>query len=434
MPIKHNKSKTSVYRLFSCQKGGNADSWVTELDPSDRHKSSKNQCPNVFASAIVSSCGPVSGKEQVVLIFHPFIVFAALGPRLLPFSIPHPTRAPQSLSSMLVVLLFSACSGSTRNNPQHHFASLHFHLAFPHLASSSSPSSSSSLSASLPLSPSAFPPFFPHRLPSFSLPSPSLVVDWVSECLWQLCVVCNRAERLVWIQRWENLFMWEMHRWRQVSRRCGLPLAVIPHSGADRRSEMAKYARHSAQIPKQHATIQPMVCLCLFRFDRMILSVCVCVSSVCMCLQGSMLDQIPLPQARSRVHYRWAIEGRKATSYSLFLSHPSDLFLLYVKAVQRGTDPASNASPLRCVSGSNSSFSVFIRLSEAHRWVAFVSVNVWGVLSTLALSLQPCVFRRLVAPFVVSPWCTAKRYSNQALQLNNLCFLVRAELQSFRRM
>lgn len=49
--------------------------------------------------------------------------------------------------------------------------------------------------------------------PSFSL-SPSVVVDWVSECLWQLCVVCNRAERLVWIQRWENLFMWEMHRWR----------------------------------------------------------------------------------------------------------------------------------------------------------------------------------------------------------------------------
>lgn len=122
------------------------------------------------------------------------------------------------------------------------------------------------LTSSSPPSPSLSPlfSFFPLSSRS-SLPFPfplsfsfTVVVDWVSECLWQLCVVCNRAERLVWIQRWENLFMWEMHRWRQVSRRCGLSFAVILHSDPDRRSEMAKYARRSAQIPKLHPTIQPM--------------------------------------------------------------------------------------------------------------------------------------------------------------------------------
>ena len=118
--------------------------------------------------------------------------------------------------------------------------------------------------------------FFPLSSPSlFLFPFPlSVVVDWVSECLWQLCVVCNRAERLVWIQRWENLFMWEMHRWRQVSRRCGLSLAVIPHSGPDRRSEMAKYARRSAQIPKLHPTIRPM-CVCVY--SDLTERFCVCV-------------------------------------------------------------------------------------------------------------------------------------------------------------
>lgn len=108
------------------------------------------------------------------------------------------------------------------------------------------------------------------------------------------------------------------------------------------------------------------VCLCLFRFDRMLLCVCACMWSVCMCLQDSMLDQIPLPQAWSRVHYHWAIEGR-SPPVILFLSHPSDLFLFlwYVKSVQWGKNSASIAPP-RCVSSSNSSFSIFIPLSLVH--------------------------------------------------------------------
>lgn len=120
--------------------------------------------------------------------------------------------------------------------------------------------------------------FFPVSPSRFPLPSPSLVVDWVSECLWQLCVVCNRAERLVWIQRWRNLFMWEMHRWRQVSRRRRLSPAVTPHSGADRRSETAKYARHWALNP-QAARCDPtdgvFVFIQIWQND----SVCVCIWS-----------------------------------------------------------------------------------------------------------------------------------------------------------
>lgn len=34
-----------------------------------------------------------------------------------------------------------------------------------------------------------------------------VVVDDVSECLWQLCVMSNRAERLLRIKLFENLFM-----------------------------------------------------------------------------------------------------------------------------------------------------------------------------------------------------------------------------------
>lgn len=35
----------------------------------------------------------------------------------------------------------------------------------------------------------------------------AVVVDDVSECLWQLCVMSNRAERLLKIKLFENLFM-----------------------------------------------------------------------------------------------------------------------------------------------------------------------------------------------------------------------------------
>lgn len=238
---------------------------------------------------------------------------------------------PISLSSVLAIALFQEVPAQldrTRSTvPERWPSSQHFRLS---ISSQHLPRRCSCLAFSAFPSPSSAPPLsfsspfsvpFPFPL-SFSL---SLVVDWVSECLWQLCVVCNRAERLVWIQRWENLFMWEMHSWRQVSRRCGLSLAVILHSRPDRRSEMAKYARRFPQIPKLHPAIQPM-CVCVYSDLTewfcvwLCVTVCVCACVfVCMCLQDSILDLIPLPQAWSRVHYRWAIEGRKSTNYSLFI-------------------------------------------------------------------------------------------------------------------
>lgn len=194
------------------------------------------------------------------------ICLQPLAPRLLPLSFAHPTE-PTSLSFTPVVALLLGASCSARQNAEHSFRALALLSTF---SSQHLPRRCSCLAFSSPSSPSAalLPLCFPLSSPSLFIflslsLSLSVVVDWVSECLWQLCVVCNRAERLVWIQRWENLFMWEMHRWRQVSRRCRLSLAVILHSGSDRRSEMAKYARRSTQIPKLHPTIQPM-CVCVY--------------------------------------------------------------------------------------------------------------------------------------------------------------------------
>lgn len=187
---------------------------------------------------------------------------------------------------MLVVVVLLGGSCSARQNAEHSFGALALLSTF---SSQHLPWHCSCLALSSAPSPSA-PPFpFSSFLPFFLSPFPSLflslsvVVDWVSECLWQLCVVCNRAERLVWIQRWENLFMWEMHRWRQVSRRCWLSLAVIPHSGPDRRSEMAKYARRSPQIPKQQPTIQPM-CVCVYSDLTEWFCVCLRACELCACI------------------------------------------------------------------------------------------------------------------------------------------------------
>lgn len=165
---------------------------------------------------------------------------------------------------------------------------------------------------------------------SFPLSFPlTVVVDWVSECLWQLCVVCNRAERLVWIQRWENLFMWEMHRWRQVSRRCRLSLAVIPHSGPDRRSEMAKYARRSPQIPKLHPAIQPM-CACVYSDLTEWFCVWMCVCEVWSCV-SRMACLIRFPCHRLGPESITTERQRgKSLPAILFLSHPSDLFLFLI--------------------------------------------------------------------------------------------------------
>lgn len=105
---------------------------------------------------------------------------------------------PHSLSSMLVVFLLSGGSCSTKHNAKHCFGALALLSTFSsqHSPPTLLPSRLllSSISLCCPLLPPFF-PFFPFSLP---LPFPlSLVVDWVSECLWQLCVVCNRAERLV---------------------------------------------------------------------------------------------------------------------------------------------------------------------------------------------------------------------------------------------
>lgn len=241
-------------------------------------------------------------KEQVVLTFHACHVFE---PPLLPFVCssshqspvlfhpcrfcsclqPPPAHSDTTLSTVFgALVLLSAFSSRRLPRGWSHLASL-----FP---------SSSSVTLSFFFCLFLF--LFLLLLRSLSL---SPVVDWVSECLWQLCVVCNRAERLVWIQRWENLFMWEMHRWRQVSRRCGLFLAVILHSGPDRRSKMAKYARRVNQIPKLLATIQSM---CVGVYVHLTEWVCVRAHAHAFDASPGSLDQTPLPRSMARVHYHWA--------------------------------------------------------------------------------------------------------------------------------
>lgn len=180
----------------------------------------------------------------------------------------------------MVILLIFGGSCLARQNAEHSSGALatfqHFHLS---ISPDASPFSLCPLLHLPPLFTSvpSF-PFFPPLLPvSFPLSvslSLWLLIGCLSAC--GSCVfVCNRAERLVWIQRWENLFIWEMHRWRQVSRHRGLSPAVILHSGPDRRSEMGKYARRSAQIPELHLAIQPM-CVSVYSYLTQWLCVCEC--------------------------------------------------------------------------------------------------------------------------------------------------------------
>lgn len=113
----------------------------------------------------------------------------------------------------------------------------------------------------------------------------------------------------------------------------------------------------------QAAPHTPDVCLYLFRFDRMLLCVRVRACEVCARVSRiACLIRFPChgPGPGSITTERQRGESLPAI---LFLSHPSDLFLWYVKSVQWGKDSASIAFP-RCVSGSNSSFSVFIPLSS----------------------------------------------------------------------
>lgn len=245
---------------------------------------------------------PISWKEQVALTTS--------------CPDPHPTSAPLSFvraARRPTFRTFLLDQTTLSTVPLQWPSSQHSHLNVSPDAASVSPSPL----LHLPWLPSSPPPFSLSSPSLFLFPSLSLVVDWVSECLWQLCVVCNRAERLVWIQRWENLFMWEMHRWRQVSRRCGLSPAVILHSGPDRRSEMAKYARRSPKSPScmPQSNRRVFVFIQIWQND----SVCVC-AWVCMCLQGSMLDQIPLPQGSVQGPLPLSDRGEKV--YQLFSFYP----------------------------------------------------------------------------------------------------------------
>lgn len=294
----------------------------------------RDNSPNIWPQLLHSPDPPISRTEQVVLIFHAFSVFATLSPPLWPLVYSSSHKSPFLFHSCCSCFLGGSCSA--RQNAEHSSGALassqHSHLSVPPRHRSCLAFSSYSISFRCPSPPFLLSSFLSFSLFPFSFPlsfSLTVVVDWVSECLWQLCVVCNRAERLVWIQRWENLFMWEMHRWRQVSRRCGLSLAVIPHSGPDRRSEMAKYARRSPQIPKLHPTIQPM-CACVYSDLTEWFCVRMCVCEVCACVSG-MAWLITFPCHRLGPESITTERQRgKSLPAILFLSHPSDLFLFLI--------------------------------------------------------------------------------------------------------
>lgn len=169
---------------------------------SDNTKKHRDNTPNIWPQSLHSPDPPISWAEQVVLIFHAFNVFATLiPPPLWPlvYSSSHespflfhscwscfqevPARPDRTLSTVperwpLLTILISASpldAAPVSLSPQLHLLLPPFSLL------------SSFLFLILLLSLFSFPLSFPL----------TVVVDWVSECLWQLCVVCNRAERLV---------------------------------------------------------------------------------------------------------------------------------------------------------------------------------------------------------------------------------------------
>lgn len=254
----------------------------------------------------------------------------------------------------------------------------------------------------------------PHFFPTFTFPLSSLSPRFppfssLFLLLWLLigclsacgsCVfVCNRAERLGWIQRWENLFMCKMHRWRQVSRHRRLFLAVILHSGPDRRSEMGKYARRSAQIPKLHPAMQSMF-VSVYSYLTKWFWVWLCV-----CLQDGTLDQTPLSPGSISTE-RQKEESRPSL---LFYPIPVISFSFSDKLSLFSGAKIQNPLFLSDVCSSNSSFgSFYIPLYLNVQLHLFR--NVCSSLSELALSLQPHVFwdsllcLRVVVFFFLVSW------------------------------
>lgn len=256
-------------------------------------------------------------------------------------------------------------------------------------------------------------PFLPSPLRFPPFPSLFLLLWLLIGCLSACgsCVfVCNRAERLVWIQRWENLFMCKMHRWRQVSRHRGLFLAVILHSGPDRRSEMGKYARRSAQIPKLHPAIQSM-CVSVYSYLTKWFWVwmCVCVSKMA-CL-------IRLPSVRGPL----ALSDRRKKVYQLFFFYPipvisfsfSDKLSLFSGA------KIQNPLFLSDVCAAQTAHLVFLYSPLFGRAAAFVSECLQQFVCVSHVTLTSRLLG-LLAFFFVSPFRAAACYLNPALQLNNL--------------
>ncbi len=163
------------------------------LIPSDYTKHRVHSA-NIWPQPSHSPVQPIWWKEQVVLIFHAFSVFASLSPPPCLFLIP---LEPISFSSMLVVVLLLGGSCLARQNAEHRFAALallstfssrHLPRRCSHLASFSPPSPSM-LPSSPPFAFSLSSPS-PFLFPSLS---PWLLIGCLSAC--GSCVLCVIEQR-----------------------------------------------------------------------------------------------------------------------------------------------------------------------------------------------------------------------------------------------
>lgn len=116
-------------------------------------------------------------------------------------------------------------------------------------------------------------------------------------------------------------------------------------------------------------------CVCVYSDLTEWFCVCVYLKCVALGLRGSMLDQVPLPPAWSRVHYRWAIEGEKGERLFCFYPVPVISFSLslFLFHVQRGKQPVSR----RCSSEMREFIWVFYFPSPRATEVPLFSHVVW---------------------------------------------------------